>query len=159
MADFFPLVPGARREYALANSQGTGTFTVEVLAVSTSGDRTVAQCRRTTHWQGVPLRVYLFEVVKDDADVSSDGIPEFLFPVQNGTEWILSPRRYWIEALDAVIETKAGVFKNCLRVAYLIAEGDGGSGERYYAPGVGLVKVVENDEGDPFTHELISHTG
>ena len=45
-----------------------------------------------------------------------------------------------------------------MRVAYLIAEGDGGSGERWYAPGVGLVKVVENDEAEPFAQELIAYS-
>ena len=58
-----------------------------------------------------------------------------------------------------MVETPAGKFTGCLRVAYLIAEGDGGSGERHYAPGVGLVKVVENDEAEPFTHELIARSG
>ena len=45
-----------------------------------------------------------------------------------------------------------------MRAACLIAEGDDGSEERYYAPGVGLVKVVENDEAGPFTHELIAYS-
>jgi len=44
-----------------------------------------------------------------------------------------------------------------MHVDYLIAEGDGGSGERHYAPGVGLVKIVDNDEADPFKHELIAY--
>ncbi len=157
--DYFPLVKGAMREYAVTNAQGLGSFKIEVLSVATSGGRTVAQCRRTTLWKGTPLKVTLFEVVRDSAAVSTEGIPEFRFPVAQGTEWIISPRRYWIETLTAEINTPAGKFAGCLRVAYLIAEGDGGSGERYYAPGLGLVKAVENDEGDPFTHELIAHSG
>lgn len=157
--DYFPLVPGSVREYASNSAQGTGNFKVEVLSVATHGGRTVAQCRRTVQWNGTPLKVTLFEVVRDAAAVSSEGVPEFHFPVAQGTEWIISPRRYWIETVTAEISVAAGKFKNCLRVAYLIAEGDGGSGERYYAPGVGLVKVVENDEGEPFTHELVAHSG
>jgi len=157
--DFFPLTKGAVREYSSETSQAKGTFKIEVLSVATSGGKTVAKCRRTVNWSGEPPAVSEFEAVKDSADTRSGGVIEFKLPLKIGTEWIISPRRYWIEALDAAVTTPAGSFKNCLRVAYLIAEGDGGSGERWYAPGVGLVKVVENDEGDPFTHELIAHTG
>ena len=42
----------------------------------------------------------------------------------------------------AAAETPAGHFTGCLRVGYLIAAGDGGSGERLYAPGVGLVGYI-----------------
>lgn len=120
---------------------------------------TVAECRRTTHWNGEPAKVVSFTVVKDSAEVRSDAGTEFKLPPHKGTEWIVSPRRYWTQARDAEVSTPAGKFTGCLRVAYLIAEGDGGSGERHYAPGVGLVKVVENDEGEPFTYELIARSG
>ena len=100
-----------------------------------------------------------FLVVKDTHGVRAGGTPEFKNPIKVGTEWILPPRRYWIEALDSAVETPAGKFSGCLRVAYLIAEGDGGSGERHYAPGVGLVKIVENDEGEPFTYQLVRKLG
>lgn len=157
--DYFPLKKGAVREYASENAEGKGTFKIEVLSVSSSNGTTTAKCRRTVSWNGQPPKVSEFEIVNDGKEVRGDTGTEFRFPVKKGTEWIRNPRRYWIEALDAQVQTRAGSFKDCLRVAYLIAEGDGGSGERHYAPGVGLVKVVENDEGDPFTHELISHSG
>jgi hypothetical protein len=35
-------------------------------------------------------------------------------------------------------------------VSYLIAAGDGGCGERLYAPGVGLARELCGDEADPF---------
>ena len=157
--DFFPLVAGALREYASENAQGKGTFKIEVLSVATADGRTVAQCRRTTRLDGAPPETVEFEAVVDQTEVRSNAATEFKLPVKKGTEWIVSPRRFWIEALDAEAITPAGKFTQCLRVAYLIAEGDGGSGERYYAPGVGLVKVVENDEGDPFTYVLIARAG
>lgn len=159
LSDFFPLKQGAVREYATENANGKGTFKIEVLSVSTKNGTTTAKCRRTVKWNNEPPKVSEFEAVNDGKEVRSDNGTEFRFPVKKGTEWIRSPRRYWIEALDAAVETRAGKFKSCLRVTYLIAEGDGGSGERHYAPGVGLVKVVENDEGDPFTHELIAYAG
>lgn len=159
MNDYFPLVKGAVREYATENASGRGTFKIEVLSVAKNGGTTTARCRRTINWNGEPPKVSEFEVVNDGKEVRGDTGTEFRFPVKKGTEWVKSPRRYWIEALDAEVETPAGKFKNCMRVAYLIAEGDGGSGERHYAPGVGLVKVVEHDEADPFTHELITYAG
>lgn len=158
-ADYFPLIKGAMREYASENSQGKGTFKIEVLSVTTSGGKTVAKCRRTVDWNGKPPEVSEFEVINDGKEVRSDSGTEYRFPIKKGTEWIDSPRRYWIEALDAKVETRAGKFTDCMRVAYLIAEGDGGSGERHYAPGVGLVKVVEHDEADPYSHELVRKLG
>ncbi len=159
MTDFFPLVAGAVREYATETSRGKGTLKVEVLSVKNEGGKTLAQCRRTVKEAGTPPAVALFEAVIDAGEVRSGEYTEFPLPAKKGAEWIRSPRRYWIEALDGEVETPAGKFTGCLRVAYLIAEGDGGSGERHYAPGVGLVKVVEHDEGEPFTHELIARQG
>lgn len=157
--DYFPLVKGAIREYETENASGRGTLKVEVLSVARSNGMTTAKCRRTVRWNGKPPKVTEFEVVNNGKEIRSDTGTEFKLPVKVGTEWIRSPRRYWIEALDAMVETRAGKFKDCMRVAYLIAEGDGGSGERHYAPGLGLVKVVENDEADPFSHELIAYAG
>lgn len=156
MPDYFPLVKGAVREYATENASGQGTLKIEVLFVARNNGATTANCRRTVRLNGKPPKISEFVVVNDGKEIRSDTGTEFKLPMKVGAQWIRSPRRYWIEALDAQVETKAGTFKDCLRVAYLIAEGDGGSGERHYAPGVGLVKVVENDEADPFTHELIS---
>lgn len=157
--DFFPLAKGAMREYATVGVAGSGRFKIEVLDVLIVGETTTARCRHTVKQQNAPEKVSEFTVVKDAKGVRSDEAVEYKHPVKVGTEWISAPRRYWIEALDAAIETPAGKFTGCLRVAYLIAEGDGGSGERHYAPGLGLVKVVEHDEANPFTHELIAHSG
>jgi len=159
MHDYFPLMKGSVREYATENAQGSGTLKIEVLSVSTSAGRTTAKCRRTIRWNDKPPEIGEFEAVNDGQEIRTDAGTEFKLPVKVGTEWVRSPRRYWIEALDATVETPAGKFKDCLRVAYLIAEGDGGSGERHYAPGVGLVKIVENDEADPFTHQLVKKSG
>lgn len=155
MSDYFPLVKGAVREYSYENSAGTGGFTVEILEVSSQGPATTAKCRRTLTLPGEPARITEFTVTKDASGVHQGDAFEFKNPLAAGTEWISPPRRYFIEALDAAVETPAGKFQDCLRVAYLIAEGDGGSGERYYAPGVGLVKAVDNDEAEPSRFELV----
>ncbi len=159
MIDYFPLRPGAVRKYATDTSAGKGYIEIEVLSVAKEGGTTIAKCRRTVKRADGATEVTEFVVTKDDQGVRAGQNIEYKQPVKVGTGWVSAPRRFWIEALDAEIETRAGTFKDCLRVAYLIAEGDGGSGERHYAPSVGLVKVVENDEADPFTHELIAHSG
>ncbi len=159
MLDFFPLVKGARREYVKENSQGTGSCKTKVLEVSTDGAAATAKCRRTVKWMNETETVCEFTVTKDAHGVREGNDIEFNQPVQVGTEWISPPRRFWIKSLDASVETPAGKFTNCLRVAYLIAEGDGGSGERCYAPGVGLVKIIENDEAEPFTQQLVRKVG
>lgn len=159
MIDYFPLKKGQVRIYAAESASGIGTLRIEVLSVAKKGGKTTAKCRRSIRWNDEPPKISEFEAVNDGKEVHADTGTEFRFPVKVGTKWSKSPRRYWIEALDAEVETKAGRFKGCMRVAYLIAEGDSGSGERYYAPGVGLVKVVENDEADPFTHDLTEYSG
>lgn len=157
--DFFPLAKGAIREYSMENAMGTGSHKIEILEVSTQNGVTTAKCRRTIEWPGKPPKADVYLVVKDTQGIRVDDTPEFQNPIKVGTEWIRSPRRYWIEALDASAETPAGKFSGCMRVAYLIAEGDGGSGERLYAPGVGLVMISENDESDPFTYRLVRKIG
>ena len=159
MIDFFPLVKGAVREYETENSQGIGSDKIEVLEVSTKGDTTTAKCRRTLNLPGEPETVTEVTLTKDASGVHAGANIEFKNPVKVGTQWINPPRRTWIEALDAAVETPAGKFTNCMRVAYLIAEGDGGSGERHYAPGVGLVKIIDNDEGEPMTSQLVKQVG
>jgi hypothetical protein len=158
MPDYFPLAKGAVREYTTENSAGAGTYVVEVLDVEKKGAVTTAKVRRTVKLPKEPGTVAEVTVTSDAAGVREGAHIEFNRPVKVGTEWIDAPRRNWIEALDAEVETPAGTFTGCLRVAYLIAEGDGGSGERFYAPGVGLVKVVDNDEGEPLTLTLVKKT-
>lgn len=159
MPDYFPLVKGAVRAYSFENSRGIGGFTVEILDVSTRGAATTADCRRTLNLPGEPERTVSFAVTKDASGVHEGDVFEFKNPVEAGTEWASPPRRFWIESLDADVETPAGRFTGCMRVAYLIAEGDGGSGERFYAPDVGLVKAVDNDEGEPLVLQLVTKTG
>ena len=159
MPDYFPLVEGAVREYALENSSGAGSYLVEVLSVTTKGDVTTAKIRRTVKLPKEPETVAEVTMTSDAAGVREGTAVEFSRPLKVGTEWVRPPRRFWIEALDAEVETPAGKFTGCLRVAYLIAEGDGGSGERFYAPGVGLVKAVDNDEGEPMSFALVKKVG
>lgn len=155
MSDFFPLVKGVVRDYETESSEGEGSFTIEILDVTSKGGVKTAKCRRTMKPPKGPKTVTEYEVTSDASGVRAGDAVEFNAPVKVGTEWIVSPRKYWIESLEAEVETPAGKYAGCMRVAYLIAEGDGGSGERFYAPGVGLVKAVDNDEAEPSRFELV----
>lgn len=159
MHEYFPLERGAVREYDIENAQGKGSLVIEILDVVVTDAAKTAKCRRTVRRPGEKEAVVDFTVIKDADGVREGDSVEFKHPLKVGTEWIAPPRRHWIEALDAAVKTPAGEFKACLKVAYLIAEGDGGSGERHYAPGVGLVSIEENDEADPYTCRLVRITG
>lgn len=149
-ADYFPLKKGAQRVFAISDASRSGMMRIEVLAVTNKGGAVSAKCRRLVEWRGKPAKATLFTVTKDAKGVRSGREVEFAAPIAIGTRWTSAHFEYWIESLDAAVRTPAGEFTDCLRVAYLIAGGDSGSGERFYAPGVGLVKVVEAEEGDPF---------
>lgn len=152
--DYFPLAVGRVLEYEAENASGLGAVKIEIISIEMKGDKMTAQCRRTTKWGNEPENIAKFVVVKDAKEVRSDTGTEFVFPLKLGKKWNRHPNAYVIEALDAEVETPAGRFRDCLKVVYLIAGGDAGSGERNYAPGVGLVKVVHEDEADPFEHRL-----
>lgn len=155
--DYFPLKKGAVRVFAMSNAEGSGTLTIEVLSMAKRGAVTKAKCRRTSQWVGKPAKTGTFIVTKDAKGVRSGKEVEYAAPVKTGTKWAAAQYEYWIESLSSSVRTRAGFFKGCLRVAYLIAGGDSGSGERFYAPGVGLIKVVESEESAPFELELIEH--
>lgn len=155
MSDFFPLVKGAVRDYKTESSEGEGSLTIEVLDVTGKGEVKTAKCRSTMRPPKNPPVIAEYDVTSDASGVRSGDAVEFNAPVKVGTEWIIPPHKYWIESLEAEVETPAGKFSGCMRVAYLIAGGDGGSGERFYAPGVGLVKVLDNDEAEPSGFALV----
>lgn len=149
--DYLPLRPGLRLEYEVARAGGTRRLVVAHLAAA-DGAVTV---RRT--WTDADGRAESEDArAERRADgVYLDGALVLPRPAHVGASWAQPPRRYRIEALDAAAAVPAGAFAGCLRVGYLIAEGDGGSGERLYAPGVGLVLERCSDEADPFEVRLL----
>jgi len=157
--DYFPLGAGLLREYGCKSAGGSGIIRIEVLRVTVAGGAATAQCRRVARLNGEPEKNEDFMVVRDAEAVRSGERIEFVLPARVGAKWESRPNQYGIEALDAEVRTPAGLFKGCMKVGYLIAGGDGGSGERYYAPGIGLVKVDHHDEADPFTWELLKASG
>lgn len=148
--DFLPLRPGLRLDYEVRRA---GELRRLVVAHS-AGERGGVLVRRT--WTATDGSV---EMDASRAEARLDGVyfdGELILPcpARPGAGWSRPPRSYRVEACDAVAETPAGRFPGCLRVAYLIAAGDGGSGERLYAPGIGLAREVCGDEADPYEVRL-----
>ncbi len=156
--DYFPLVKGSTLEYRSRNAESTGLIKVEVLEVAERQNVTRALCRRSTVW-GSRLNVSEYTVVRDRTGVYAEKERELPLPIALGRKWRHYPNEYRVAALDAITSVPAGTFRGCLKVSYLIGGGDAGVGERYYAPGVGLVRENCMDEADPFEIELVRKTG
>jgi hypothetical protein len=148
--DFLPLTPGLRLEYALTRGAEESALAVENLAAPGGG----VLVRRTETGPGGDARTETGLAERRDDGVYVGGALVLPLPPRVGAEWSRPPRSYRVEALDARAETPAGDFAGCLRVGYLIAGGDGGCGERFYAPDVGLVRERCGDEASPFEAAL-----
>lgn len=144
--DWLPLAPGLRLEYEVRRSGETLRLVVEQRAA----DGGAVTVRRTWSGGSGPAETEESRLERRPDGVYADGGLVLPSPARVGAEWPAPPRRYRVEARDAAASVPAGEFTACLRVGYLIAEGDGGSGERVYAPGVGLVRELCSDEADPY---------
>ncbi len=148
--DYLPLSPGLRLEYEVRRAGQSRALVVEHAAADGEG----VIVRRTWTAEDGSTETETCRAERRADGVYFDGERALPRPARPGASWSLPPRAYRVEALDAAAETPAGRFSGCLRVAYLIAAGDGGCGERLYAPGVGLVRELCGDEADPFEVRL-----
>lgn len=155
--DYFPLVRGLTLEYRSRTSEASGLIKFEILAIAEKAGVTRAMCRRATVW-GTQITVNEYPVVRDRTGVYAEKEREFPLPAALGRKWRHYPNEYRISAFDAITSVPAGTFRNCMKVSYLIACGAGGVGERFYAPGIGLVRENCLDENDPFEIELVRKT-
>jgi hypothetical protein len=153
-SEYLPLTPGLRLEYRVKRAGETSALTVEHLPASGAG----VIVRRVWTAPDGSAEAETSRAERRADGVYFDGALVLPLPARTGAGWITPPREYRVEALDASAETPAGRFSSCLRVGYLIAAGDGGSGERVYAPGVGLVRETCADEADPFEVVLIAYS-
>lgn len=161
--DYFPLIPGLVLEYqGIAPAEPPSTSRFEILSVTQKGPtlRTVAKCR-TTWTSGSDSESRDFEIVKGRMR-GRDGIFDerelvLPLPLAIGDSWSEGNLKCTVASFDATTRVPAGEFKNCLRIAYLIAAGDAGSGERFYAPGIGLVREDHRDEASPWSRILTAH--
>ncbi|HEX4048452.1 MAG TPA: hypothetical protein VH309_11485 [Elusimicrobiota bacterium] len=144
--DFLPLSPGLRLEYEVRRAGGTRRLVVSHEAAAGGA----VLVRRTWAAPDGSSETETTRAERRAGGVYFDGELVLPLPARPGAEWSHPPRAYRLEALEAEAETPAGRFPGCLRVSYLIAAGDGGCGERLYAPGVGLARELCGDEADPF---------
>ena len=148
--DFLPLSPGLRLEYEVRRAGETRALVVEHSAAAGPG----VIVRRTWTAADGHAQTETSRAERRADGVYFDGELALPSPARPGASWSRPPRAYRVDVLDAEAVTPAGKFSGCLRVAYLIAAGDGGAGERLYAPGIGLVRELCGDEADPFEVRL-----
>lgn len=153
MAEHFPLQAGRFWEYDSESSRGRRRVRVEIVSVERDAGA-IRALGRTCVDGGAWLE---FSVVEDDAALRVEGVVEFPLPPVVGASWEGGGDALRVESLRARCEVPAGPFTDCLRVVVLLAGGDSGSGERLYAPGVGLVRETLSDEGDPSERVLVSY--
>jgi hypothetical protein len=151
--DYFPLVPGLVLEYRSETADSRHDLRFEVLSVSGQ----TAKCRKTIREPSGEKTVEL-EVRRTAQGVYNRDFLEFPLPARAGAKWSEAPRSYEIETLSGEAVTPAGKFSGCLKVSYLIAGGDGGGGERFYAPGIGFVFESCSDELEPFNILLTKYS-
>lgn len=157
--DYFPLIPGLVLEYqGNAPGEPPSTSRFEILSVTQKWptSRTVAKCR-TTWTSGSDNGSRDFEIVKREDGIFEGREPVLRLPLTIGDSWSEGNLKCEIASFEATTTVPAGEFKHCLRIAYLIAAGDAGSGERFYAPGIGLVREDHGDEASPWSRILTAH--
>lgn len=144
--DYFPLLKGLCLEYLYESNEFSAPahVVVTILRVSGKGKSVSAVARMTTKLKGQETSTE-FKVAKTPKSVCSyDGIiiggrTEFALPVKVGVKWREEPENSEIKSLAEKVKVPAGVFCNCMKVVSKMELEDGGSAERYYAPGVGYV--------------------
>jgi len=60
-------------------------------------------------------------------------------PIETGNSWKSGEKDYKIEAIDAVVDTPAGKFEDCIHISVIANEFNSQSNV-YYKPGLGLIK-------------------
>ncbi len=152
--DYHPVEAGLRLEYQLRRAGGETTLSLEYSDVRREGERVIARLKRT--WRGPEGEESSVETVEKRPDGTYHaGRLVLPHPPVRGKSWDHPPRQYRLEGLDCKAEVPAGKYAGCARVSYLIAGGDAGSGERFYAPGVGLVYEACREEADPYETRLL----
>ncbi len=150
--DYFPLDPSLKLVYDMRDEGGQGTLTFEVLCASKKGRVTTAKCRQTVSGVSKPTE---YEVIRKPRGIYSPWGKEFPLPLAPDLAWLRNEHQQcWVDALDATVTVSLCEFKDCLRIWWTIDEGEGGSGERCYAPGVGLIYANSSEDGDEFEMSL-----
>ncbi|MBI2362562.1 MAG: hypothetical protein HYV15_04185 [Elusimicrobia bacterium] len=153
MPDYFPVAAGMFWTYEAVSARGRRVVRVEIVAAEASGGVTRAAGRSRVD-DGAWLE---FSVVAGPDAVRVEGVVELPLPPVVGAVWTAGGDSLRIASDRAAARTPAGRFTGCLRVEVLLSGGDAGSAERYYAPGLGLVRESVSEEGDPSDKALLSY--
>lgn len=73
-------------------------------------------------------------------------------PLRKGATWERKDgTKFTIASLEGKVKVPAGVYENCLHVTY--GKGDLGSGEIFYAKGIGMVRSKQRGEWVPYDYD------
>lgn len=153
MSEYFPVAAGMFWTYESDSPRGRRTVRVEIVSAEESGGVTRAAGRSRVD-EGGWLE---FSVVVGPDAVRVEGVVELPLPPVVGASWTAGGDSLRIASDRAVVRTPAGRFTDCLKVEVLLSGGDAGSAERFYAPGLGLVRESVSEEGEPSDKALLSY--
>jgi hypothetical protein len=164
---FFPLEVGNEWVY----SDGAGKFTVQVLRETIEANG-LKYFEVSGYWPNDPARtrklrrafpdqIYEYNPQGEDFLWYQFGNLSASWRFNSGDEIpCITGSSVAIGALDAKVETPAGMFERALRLDFASRCADGGIANEYYAGGVGLVQRVLNTIAGPRTVRLIAaHLG
>lgn len=150
---YLPLKKGLTLTYLYKSPSGDAIVEFRVLSVVKKGKGVQAKCQREFRAAAGRGKMVDDTIVVDPVKgwVRSDKWG-YMFPLTPtvGREWYNEPDIMKVESLKATARVDAGEYKDCLLVQRLIAGGDAGGEEHYYAPGIGLVRAWSNAEDDPY---------
>ncbi|MBI5622214.1 MAG: hypothetical protein HY924_00400 [Elusimicrobia bacterium] len=155
--DYFPLEAGSVFEFEVERDGGVGRQILEVVSVEAAGGTVQALFRRTDG-PAEDRQTVEYGVTRDPSWVRVEGELELPCSPAPGMSWNAAPLSMKVSEVGAEVRVPAGTFQGCVRVSYLVAGGDAGSGERFYAPGVGLVCEECSEEASPFTSRLVRYS-
>lgn len=163
LEEYYPIVDGRVYSYRYESAEWPqkSTATMRVKKESSAGGKTTATWEETNpdppDERGPSIRSWKVErsakgVVEGGKDWSDWVIRT---PLKKGTSWQRNDGAiFTITSLAERVEVPAGVYENCLCVAY---ENEGiGTGALYYAKGVGLVRSIQRGEWVPYDYWLES---
>lgn len=154
--DYFPFIAGLKLYYASVSYSAMVPSVVRLF-------RTVASVARddggttaviTDQWGADPAKSYPLRL--DAAGLWDSRTLLFPLPLKVGASWEADAVRFpmcSVASLKAKASTLWGDYANCLQVDF--GDEDTGSGSRFYAPGVGLVREQFGGEGDPWALVLL----
>ena len=174
---YYPLGQGRVWTYQMSmkmafGGEGDATMTVTNLATRQLGGKTVTPQKAKIQFRGESH--YSFTYVAEDpsgvltvANQDSGDVeptlkdpPEYLLkrPIKTGTTWAATlnpgnghsvPSKATIESTDETVDVPAGTFKGCVKV-HVVGNTKGTTDQdayMWFAPSVGMIKIIEKEGG------------